>query len=245
MTSLQRWNIAAGNFFFRYRNALFPVIFSVTTLVARPRLLFHDNFSEHFLAVAGAGVAIMGEGVRLATIGFRYIERGGRQGRVYASRLVRRGMYGVTRNPMYLGNLLIATGLSLMTESPTVWLIVLPFFYFVYQAIVCAEEAFLRGRFEAGYTQYCATVNRFLPTIGRMRRAFAGTRFHWKRAVRQDLSTLIALSLGLVLVPLWRIYFLEGRVSAKALLPQTLAKVTVILILYVILHYLKKRKLLT
>ena len=32
-----RWNIAAGNLFFRFRNALFPIVFALALLGLRPR----------------------------------------------------------------------------------------------------------------------------------------------------------------------------------------------------------------
>ena len=117
---LQRWNIAVGNFFFKYRNALFPAMFVLVVLTLRPGIMFGNPSLDRLLAACGAVVALAGQLVRLATIGFEYIERGGRDRRVYASRLVQGGVYGLTRNPMYVGNGLIAIGLTMAAGSPVI-----------------------------------------------------------------------------------------------------------------------------
>ena len=46
----------------------------------------------------------------MLTIGYEYIVRGGRQGKVYAEDLVQGGVFAHSRNPLYLGNLLIIVG---------------------------------------------------------------------------------------------------------------------------------------
>ncbi len=86
--------VATGQFFFRYRNALFPVVFVLIVPLIRSQALFGSRSITWCLGVMGALIACAGEALRLATIGFRYIERGGRKGQVYAGRLVRRGVYG-------------------------------------------------------------------------------------------------------------------------------------------------------
>ena len=239
-STLRRWNIAAGQFFFRYRNGLFPTVFLLITLTLRPSILFHHPTLDKILVLCGVFVAIGGEAFRLATIGLEYIERGGKNGRAYASRLVQKGMYGHTRNPMYVGNSLIAIGMSMATGAPVAYLIVIPFFLFVYQAIVASEEEYLRTRFGDDYSEYCTRVPRFIPSFRNVS-PLSDIRYHWKRALRQDLSTLAALLLGLGLLPLWRAYFLRGEAVAKEIVPQTAILTAGVLIFYGVVHSLKKR----
>ena len=240
-SSLRRLNIAVGSFFFRYRNGVFPVMFAVAVLIGRPRILGGAAFDK-VLAASGAVAALAGEAVRLTTIGYEYIERGGKQGKVYASRLVEGGMYGQTRNPMYLGNGLIAAGMSLFSGAPFAYFVVVPLFLFIYQAIIMTEETYLRQQFGKDYEDYCAKVPRFFPSFRDGLRSFRGMGYHWKRALRQDLSTITALLLGLCLLPIWRTFFLEGLDAAKAILPRTLALSLITLACYAILVVLKKQK---
>jgi protein-S-isoprenylcysteine O-methyltransferase Ste14 len=212
---LHCWNIAAGNFFFRYRNALFPVIFACGALFLRPQM-FGSPAVDRILVAMGLAVALLGQAVRLVTIGFDYIHRGGKDGQVYAGRLVRGGVYGISRNPMYVGNALIAIGMTMHFGSPLGYLLLIPFFLFVYQAIVAAEEAYLRNKFGAEYEAYEELVNRYLPTLSRVRDSFAGMRFDWRKSIKKDLGTVVGLTIGLILMPVWRAYFLYGIEATRA-----------------------------
>ena len=65
--------IALGNFLFRVRNGLFPLLVPLVLLPGRPLA------AEPLRAVlAGLLIAAAGQLVRVATIGLRYIIRGGR-----------------------------------------------------------------------------------------------------------------------------------------------------------------------
>ena len=243
MTWLDRWMVRAGSFFFRYRNGLFPVTYGLSALLLKPRVILHPAI-DHLLGLLGIAVTLAGELVRLTTIGFEYIERGGKNKQVYASRLVQSGIYSLTRNPMYLGNVLIVLGVAMMAGSPWMYRLVVPFFLFVYWAIVRAEEAYLQEHFRAEYTRYCERVNRFIPRFQHLREALAGFQYNWKRAVRQELSTLALVFSALVLVPAWRAFFLSGPVAAKAMAPRTLALEGTVCALYGIFVWIKRRRLL-
>ena len=240
MSAVRRWNIAAGNFFFRYRNALFPIVFAAVVPFLRPHVIVDPEVDR---ALIGCGVLIawLGEALRLTTIGFEYIERGGKNKQVYASRLVQGGVYSLTRNPMYVGNLLITLGVSMAAGSYWIYLLIVPFFLFVYASIIMAEEAYLRGRFGSDYEAYCAQVSRFLPSMRRWRSAFDGLRYNWRKAIRQDMSTITGLLVGLDLIALWRTYYLRGWDAAVAQAPLTAAWLAVILAGFAWLHTLKKR----
>lgn len=237
----RRANIACGNFLFRYRNTVFPVLFAAVALTVRPQMLFGRPALDRWLVLIGMLVALGGQAVRLVTIGYEYIERGGKQGQVYASRIVQGGVYGLTRNPMYVGNGLIAIGLSMAMGAPLAYLVVIPLFWFIYQAIVAAEEAYLRRQFGAEYEAYCARVPRYLPSWRGAPAAFAGMRYNWKRAVRQDLSTMTGLAIGLVLVPFWRRLWLEGWASTRPFALRTAALALAVLVWYGLMVRLKRQ----
>ena len=242
MSALSALNLAIGRWVFRYRNAMFPTIFVLMVLLLRPHVPFGDHALDRWLVAAGAAIAILGQAVRLLTIGFDYIERGGKDGKVWASKLVQGGIYAHTRNPMYLGNLLIATGMCLYTGAPAAYLIVIPLFIYFYETIMIAEETFLREKFGPEYAAYCGRVPRMFPSLRGIRETFGNATYDWRRAVRKDLSTMTGLLLGFACLPLWRTYFLNGFHAARAQAPVTLALAAAVLTLYVILHQLKKRR---
>lgn len=242
LATVRCWNIAIGNFFFRYRNALFPAVFLLVALTIRPGIILGSPTLDRILPALGAAVALAGQMVRLITIGCDYIHRGGKDGQVYAQRLVQGGMYAITRNPMYLGNALIAVGMTMVAGSPIAYVLVIPFFLFVYQAMVSAEEEYLRNKFGRDYDEYCATVNRFVPFLHGVRQSFSGMRYDWKRALRKDLGTIVGLTMGFILLSVWRTYFLHGLAAAEAAALRVAYLVIGGSILYGLLLYLKKRR---
>jgi protein-S-isoprenylcysteine O-methyltransferase Ste14 len=242
LATIRSWNIGIGKFFFRYRNALFPMLFFTTVIVLRPKLLVGSPTVNRFVIILGMALAVLGQSFRLMTIGWEYIHRGGKDGKVYAQRLVTRGMYGITRNPMYVGNALIAIGMALSTCSPIVYGLIIPFFLFVYQAIVSAEENYLRNKFGAEYEAYCAIVNRFIPSVRLTPAAFSGMRYNAVLALRHDLSTIAGLAIGLIALPVWRTYFLEGLPEAHTAAVTAVVLSFAVGFVYASLLYLKKHK---
>ena len=154
---------------------------------------------------------------------------------------MRKGIYAHTRNPMYVGNALIAIGVTLVTSSPMTYAIVIPFFLYVYWSLISAEEAYLLKRFGDEYRAYCDAVPRFFPSFRGLRSTLA-LPYDWKRAVRKELSTIAGLLLGLIALSLGRTYFLHGWTAAQAAAPQALMVMAGILILYGFLVALKRAR---
>ncbi len=154
--------VPAGKFFFKYRNFLFPVVFAPVALLVPPRVDPAHPAQDWITDAIGLAIVLGGQGLRALVIGLAYIHRGGKNKQVYASTLVKEGLFAHSRNPLYLGNLMIVFGLVVIHHHPLVYAVVLPFFLYAYFAIVAAEEAYLLDRFGAEYAEYCRTVPRFL-----------------------------------------------------------------------------------
>ena len=87
----------------------------------------------------------------------------GQNERLIATDLNTRSPYAFSRNPLYLGNLLITLGLCAIAHDLFVTALVVALFAAQYRAIIAAEESFLRGRFGARFDEYAARVPRFWP----------------------------------------------------------------------------------
>jgi protein-S-isoprenylcysteine O-methyltransferase Ste14 len=76
--------------------------------------------------------------------------------------LVTSGIYRFTRNPIYLGFLLMVIGLPL--NSGLFWGIVLAPFYMMtmYNLVIKREEAYLEKKFKNQFTSYASRVRRWL-----------------------------------------------------------------------------------
>ena len=194
--------VAIGNFFFKYRNLLFPV-FGASIFIPSPPLFTEEVFGPNYFAipvVLGIVIAIIGQGFRAMTIGFKYIVRGGKDKKVYAVDLVTEGMFHHCRNPLYVGNILMLLGVGLLSNSLYFVVIVVPVFCFIYQAIVLAEENYLRGKFGPQYDAYAHDVNRWIPSLRGIQETFRGAIFNWRRYLLNEYNTLYMLLLSMYLV---------------------------------------------
>jgi protein-S-isoprenylcysteine O-methyltransferase Ste14 len=91
--------------------------------------------------------------------------------RAYASGYVKKnaeltmtGPYAHTRNPLYLGSMLIAFGFALASRSLWITLALIVLFALIYVPVIRSEEAFLRSKF-AGFDAYATRVPRLLPRL--------------------------------------------------------------------------------
>lgn len=79
-----------------------------------------------------------------------------------ASSLVTSGIFGYSRNPMYLGLALVLAGWAILLGSLSPW-VALPLFVLVITKMqIEPEEAVLAVLFDEPYRAYCARVGRWL-----------------------------------------------------------------------------------
>lgn len=86
------------------------------------------------------------------------------------------GPYAHTRNPLYVGSILIAFGFALASRSVYVTLALALFFAIIYVPVIYSEEKFLRATF-AGFDAYCQQVPRLFPRLSPARLSSEGGRF--------------------------------------------------------------------
>ncbi len=109
------------------------------------------------------------------------------------------GPYAHTRNPLYVGSVLLALGAGVASASPWVVLAVAAYFLAFYPSVMREEADFLARKFEDEYTAWAAAVPMFLPRI-----APSGprtSRFDWARVrANREWRTTLALPLVLALL---------------------------------------------
>jgi protein-S-isoprenylcysteine O-methyltransferase Ste14 len=74
------------------------------------------------------------------------------------------GPYAYTRNPLYLGSLLIGVGFAVAARSWWVGVALIVFFFAIYIPVIRDEEAFLRQKFPE-FEEYAARVPRMFPRL--------------------------------------------------------------------------------
>jgi protein-S-isoprenylcysteine O-methyltransferase Ste14 len=106
--------------------------------------------------------------------------------RGYASGYVKKNMeltttgpYAHTRNPLYLGSILIGLGFAVASRSVWIFVVLAALFGAIYLPVIRSEEAYLRSVFP-GFDAYAARVPRLVPSIVRgAERGSTEGRFSW------------------------------------------------------------------
>lgn len=235
--------IRIGNFFFKYRNMLFP-IFALSIFIPSAPLFSQKTFGADFYQIPfflGLFIAILGQTIRALTIGLRYIVRGGKNKKVYAETLVTEGIFNHCRNPLYVGNILMLTGVGLLSNSLIFITIVVPLFCFIYQAIVLAEENYLFGKFGDEYIEYKKRTNRWIPNLRGIGNTIRSMHFNWKRYIINEYNTIYLLLLSIPIVLLTHSPGITTMPLEEKLKLFTITFFALSLI-YLLVRYLKKSK---
>lgn len=78
------------------------------------------------------------------------------------STIVAEGPYRFTRNPMYLGMLLLLVGLCVLFAHPANIILIIGFVVYITQTQIKPEERALTAQFGTDYTDYMAKVRRWI-----------------------------------------------------------------------------------
>lgn len=155
--------------------------------------------------VLGGLLIAVGEALRIWAVGYA----GGRTRATdlgVARDLVTTGPYAYTRNPIYIGDILIALGFAVMSDVRLLILLAAIWFPLQYHLIARAEEAYLLRELGREYERYMENVPRFLfratPYLYR-----SGHDFSLKRALRSERWTLAGIVSLSILIPLAARYF--------------------------------------
>ncbi|PZR29124.1 MAG: S-isoprenylcysteine methyltransferase [Citrobacter freundii] len=233
--------VTIGNFLYKYRNFLFIFLYLMLFIPSPPIFdakRLGSNYYYWPLAI-GLTITILGQLIRGATIGLAYIIRGGKDGKVYADDLVTTGIFNHCRNPLYVGNILMLLGAGILANSLFYLAVVIPFFLFTYQAIVLAEEHFLRNKFGIVFDNYCNHVNRWFPSTKGLSATFRSMTFRWKRWLTKEYNTQFVWLTGITLITLFTYPELTDYDSSIRNLLLAII-LPVILAYYLLIRYLKK-----
>lgn len=231
--------VKLGNLIFHNRNAIFP-LFYLVLFIPSPEILANPVTAM----LIGFAITITGQIVRVVTIGLVYIIRGGRDRRVYADNLVTTGIFSHCRNPLYVGNILILVGLGIASNSIIFNCLATPLFLFFWQAIVLAEENFLRNKFNQEFEDYCKRVNRWIPNLNGLSKTIGSMEFKWKRVIIREYNATYIWMTGAVLIIMKHYYNHTERFNFKDNITVFITLLVGLLILYLIARYLKKSKIL-
>ena len=168
----------ASNFEFANRWWIFGLIFGVSFFLfsvdhqpvgvrianaLAHRFHYHELFSFHLIFGIGAAILVLSALVR--TWGSSYLGRDVvHDHALHSDRLQADGPYRHTRNPLYLGNVLMAFGMAVMAPIIGVPIILIGIPLFCYR-LIAREEAALEATQGEPYRAYMRSVPRLWPSL--------------------------------------------------------------------------------
>jgi protein-S-isoprenylcysteine O-methyltransferase Ste14 len=114
------------------------------------------------------------------------------------------GPYSYTRNPLYLGSLMLAAGFAIAARSWWIVAVMLLMFAVIYVPVIAGEERYLRQTF-LEYDDYARHVPRMLPRLtpyGSRQSAYSSARY-WKHREYQAIIGCAVVLAVLIVKLLW------------------------------------------
>jgi protein-S-isoprenylcysteine O-methyltransferase Ste14 len=201
----------SGNWLFKRRSWL-PVFIILAGVVMmylgnRQAILYDMRDELIFL-----GVSILGEIIRILTVGFAPKNTSGRNtvnGQI-ADELNVTGIYSLLRHPLYLGNFFMWLGPVLFIRSVGATIVFMLIYWLYYERIMFAEEQFLRRKFGEIYDKWSKKVSSFIP------RSFHFIRpslpFSLRTVLKREYNSFVNIFVIFTILDLFRNYFLSERI---------------------------------
>lgn len=142
-----------------------PLVLIISLLIMKALALLAGDFLA-MPSVPWGGALFIAAGMVIAFLGVR--EFGKAQTTINplepnkASQLVKQGVFKITRNPMYLGMLLLASGCAIVIANLLTLLPLIAFALYINRFQIVPEERAMRKLFGAEYEQYCAQTSRWI-----------------------------------------------------------------------------------
>jgi hypothetical protein len=184
--------MSLGQFFFKNRSYT-PIPFLI------PLFLYGRPTAESL--IVGFIIAMFGEAIRFWGVSYAGGET--RTTKVGASTLVTQGPYAYIRNPLYLGNIFLYFGVSIMAKSlfPYLQIIGLIYFSVQYYFIIKEEEIFLIEKFKDKYEDYYNNVRSIIFSFKPYDKSKqSGIKPNTKEAYTSEKRTFQSISISMIMI---------------------------------------------
>jgi protein-S-isoprenylcysteine O-methyltransferase Ste14 len=108
------------------------------------------------IAYLSAGVALIALGLLIRALASGHVQKN--------EQLATTGPYAYTRNPLYLGSIIMAIGFGIAGRNWWIAAIIIVLFIAIYLPVIHGEETFLRAKFPE-FEDYAAKVPRLFPRM--------------------------------------------------------------------------------
>lgn len=225
--------IKVGNFLFKHRSFTPIPLIIVVFIIFKPINLDEKNI---ILNLGGFLISLLGETIRIIAVGFSFTGTSGRETFLRADALNTTGIYAIVRNPLYIGNFFMFTGIVIVFSNVFAVLVFALFLILQYYFIILSEENFLTKKYGESYETYCSQVRRILPTF----KNYKGNQnpFSLKKVIFKENDSIFNMLMMLLLVLLYKERIFSGQIFQPILY---IIPGGILVTLYVMIKIIKKR----
>lgn len=235
MKQMKEWSLRLGRFLFKHRSFTPLPIMILLVVFFKPIDAGAQNIIIHIL---GLFIALSGEFIRMLTVGFSHSGSSGRESHLRADRLNTTGLYSLVRNPLYIGNFFIFSGLIIVFANPLALLVMALFLSGQYYFIILAEEAYLKDKYGPEFDDYCARVRRIIPGLMAYRKN--SRPFNAQKVLFKENDSLFNLLMIFLLLLLYKEKLYTGYIARPL---AYIVPAALLILAYIIVKILKKRVL--
>lgn len=168
-----------------------------------PLVLLLLFFSKPYHPVIYLGFILLMIGEICRVWAVRYAGGRTRTTKVGAPTLCISGPFAYVRNPLYLGNMIIYSGVVLIAGGPKIWWmlsITLLFFIIQYSLIVSLEQETLTELFDKEYLIYCENVPALIPRLAPWKYGAMQEPLGFNKIFKPEKNTILNILLILILI---------------------------------------------
>jgi protein-S-isoprenylcysteine O-methyltransferase Ste14 len=228
------WKLKIGNFLFKHRSFTPVPLIILVFIIFRPIDLEDKNIT---INLVGLLISLLGETVRIIVVGYAHKGTSGRESYLRADSLNISGIYSIVRNPLYIGNFFIYTGLVIVFSNIFAGLTFVIFLILQYYFVILAEENFLKEKYGLEYEIYCQKVKRIIPTF----RGYKKNQipFNLKKVIFKENDSVFNMVVMYLLVLLYKEKVFAGTIRDPFLY---IIPGVILIIGYIIVKIVKKKR---
>jgi len=207
MNSIIDWKLKVGNFLFKHRSFTpIPLIIFVF-VIFKPVDLGDKN---GLINLSGIFISFLGEIIRIITVGYSFTGTSGREPFLRADALNTTGIYAIIRNPLYIGNFLMFTGIVIVYANVSAVFVFALFLILQYYFIILSEENFLQEKYGESYETYCRQVKRIIPGFKNYRKN--QNTFSLSKVIYKESDSIFNMLMMFLLVLLYKERLFTGQI---------------------------------
>jgi len=202
------FKIEIGDFLFKHRSFTPIPLIIIVILFFRPIECGKFNL---ILNLCGLMISIVGEIVRVLGVGFSFSGTSGRENYLRADNLNMTGIYSIVRNPLYIGNVLIYSGMLVVFSNLFAILIFSIFIILQYYFIIFSEEDYLMEKYGKDIALYFKNVSRIVPNFKNYKKPIL--KFSLKKVIFNENDSIFNILMMFVLILAYKEMVFYGSID--------------------------------